>query len=189
MVHTEGKNDRVEVWKDYKDYEGLYQASNLGRMRSLDRWVKSKSGSVRLCKGKILKLCTDKYGYLNVGLWKNNKVKTYLVHRIIAETFLPNSDNLPCVNHKDENPLNNVVSNLEWCTASYNTNYGTGNERVALKESKIVLQYDLEGNFIKEWKSTMDCKRNGYNQGLVSSCCRGERQQAYGYKWVYKKCL
>ena len=187
MVHTEGENNRIEIWKDYKDYEGLYQASNLGRMRSLDRWVKSKSGSVRLCKGKILKLCTDKYGYLNVSLHKNNKVKTYLVHRIIAETFLPNTDNLPCVNHKDENPLNNVVSNLEWCTYSYNNSYGNRNNRIALSKSKPVLQYTLDGQFIKEWHSTMECGRNGYQQSSVAACCRGERNKHKNCIWKYKE--
>ena len=191
MVHTEGENNRIEIWKDYKNYEGLYQASNLGRMRSLDRWVKSKSGSVRLCKGKILKLCTDKYGYLNVSLYKNNKVKTYLVHRIIAETFLPNTDNLPCVNHKDENPLNNVVSNLEWCTYSYNNSYGTRLERVRDKQingkkSKPVLQYDLEGNFIREWPSTMECERNGYQNTGISHCCLGKLKTYKGFIWEYK---
>ena len=192
MVHTEGENNRVEVWKDYKDYEGLYQASNLGRMRSLDRWVKSKSGSVRLCKGKILKLCTDKYGYLNVGLWKNNKVKTYLVHRIIAETFLPNTDNLPCVNHKDENPLNNVASNLEWCTYSYNNSYGTRLERVRDKQingkkSKPVLQYTIDGEVVREWPSAMDAERNGgFSSACICMCCKGKIKKHQGCIWRYK---
>ena len=182
MVHTEGKNDRVEIWKDYKDYEGLYQASNLGRMRSLDRWVKSKSGSVRLCKGKILKLCTDKRNNLHVDLSKNNKVKAYLVHRIIAETFLPNTDNLPQVNHKDENKLNNVVSNLEWCTHEYNVNYGTRNERMSknltnnIYTSREVDVYDLDMNFIETLPSIEECGRK-YNvsTGNVGHCCNGGR--------------
>ena len=122
MVHTEGENNRIEIWKDYKDYEGLYQASNLGRMRSLDRWVSSKNGSMQFIKGRILKLFNNNQGYLHVVLSKNNKVKAYLVHRIIAETFLPNTDNLPCVNHKDEDKTNNSVENLEWCDAKYNSN-------------------------------------------------------------------
>ena len=182
MDYTKRENNRVEVWKDYKDYEGLYQASNLGRMRSLDRWVKSKSGSVRLCKGKILKLCTDKRGYLHVVLSKNNKVKAYLVHRIIAETFLPNTDNLPQVNHKDENKLNNVVSNLEWCTHEYNVNYGTRNERMSknltnnIYTSREVDVYDLDMNFIETLPSIEECGRK-YNvsTGSVGHCCNGGR--------------
>lgn len=186
MVHTEGENNRIEIWKDYKDYEGLYQASNLGRMRSLDRWVKSKSGSVRFYKGRILKPYTDKDGYLLVGLWKNNKHKTYKVHRLVAETFLPNPDNLPQVNHKDENPLNNNVNNLEWCNSKYNCNFGTRIERISKRRSKTVLQYDLEGNFIKEWQSTRECGRNGYDQGNVAACCRGELKKYKDFIWKYK---
>ena len=180
MVHTEGENDRVEVWKDIRDYEGLYQGSNLGRMRSLDRWVKSKSGSVRLCKGKILKLCTDKYGYLKVGLWKNNKVKTYYVHRLVAEVFLPNPNNYKEVNHKDENKLNNVVSNLEWCDAKYNSNYGTRNERMSksltnnIYTSREVDVYDLDMNFIETLPSSKECGRKYKVQhSNVRYCCNG----------------
>ena len=146
---------RIEIWKDYKDYEGLYQASNLGRMRSLDRWVKGPNSSIRFCKGRILKPCTTKDGYLLVNLCKNGKVKSFLVHRLVAEAFIDNTDNLPQVNHKDENKLNNNVDNLEWCDAQYNSNYGTRTERLSKSKingkcSKIVLQYDLNGNFIKE---------------------------------------
>ena len=182
MVHTEGENNRIEIWKDYKDYEGLYQASNLGIMRSLDRWVSSKNGSMQFIKGRILKLLNHNAGYLSANLWKNNKVKTYLVHRIIAEVFLPNPNNYKEVNHKDEDKTNNIVENLEWCDAKYNSNYGTRNERL----SKSVLQYDLEGNFIKEWKSTMECCRNGYNQGAVAACCQGKRKTHKGFIWKYK---
>ena len=188
MVHTEGENNRIEIWKDYKDYEGLYQASNLGRLRSLDRWVKSKSGSVRLCKGKILKLYTDKYGYLKVGLSKNNKVKNYLVHRIIAETFLPNTDNLPCVNHKDEDKTNNSVDNLEYCSVLYNNTYGTRLQKVSEKMrnrkewSKPIDVYDLNMNFIETLPSIEECGRK-YNvsTGNVRHCCNG------GYKDNKKK--
>ena len=177
-----------EIWKPIKGYEGLYEVSNLGRVKSLVR-----NGTI--LKERILNQFIVK-NYLKTNL-RNKGQKQYYVHRLVAEAFLPIPNELKQyigtrylqVNHKDENPLNNIVSNLEWCTASYNTNYGTRNERVALKESKIVLQYDLEGNFIKEWKSTRECDRNGFNQGAVAACCRGERQQAYGYKWVYKKCL
>ena len=167
-----------EIWKPIKGYEGLYEVSNLGRVKS-----------IRFGKERILKPGTDKRGYLHVVLSKNNKQKTHKVHRLVMEAFIPNTDNLPCVNHKDEDKTNNVDTNLEWCDAKYNQNYGTRIERIAEKLSKTVLQYDLEGNFIREWKSSAECGRNGFNQGAVAACCRGERQQAYGYKWVYKKCL
>ena len=186
MDYTKRENNRVEIWKDYKDYEGLYQASNLGRLRSLDRWVKSKSGSVRLCKGKILKLCTDKYGYLKVSLYKNNKVKTYYVHRLVAEAFIPNPENLPEVNHKDENKLNNNAENLEWCDREYNCNFGTRNEKVAKKCSKPVVQYTLDGQFVREWESIRECDRNGFNHGAVAVCCQGKRKTHKGFIWKYK---
>ena len=182
MVHTEGENNRVEIWKDYKDYEGLYQASNIGRMRSLDRWVSSKNGSMRFIKGRILKLFNNNQGYLHVVLSKNNKVKAYLVHRIIAETFLPNTDNLPCVNHKDEDKTNNSVENLEWCDAKYNSNYGTRNERMSksltnnIYTSRKVDVYDLDMNFIETLPSIEECGRK-YNvsTGNVGHCCNGGR--------------
>ena len=183
MVHTEGENNRIEIWKDIKDYENLYQGSNLGRARSLDRWVSSKNGSIRCCKGRILKLSTNKDGYLYVCLWKNGKVKNFLVHRLVAEAFLPNPDNLPQVNHKDENPQNNNVDNLEWCSAQYNTNYGTRNERC----SKPILQYTLDGVFVREWESAMQAEREGgFNSGNIAACCKGKRKTHKDSIWRYK---
>ena len=180
MVHTEGENNRIEIWKDKKDYEGLYQASNLGRMRSLDRWVSSKNGSMQFIKGRILKLFNNNQGYLHVVLSKNNKVKAYLVHRIIAETFLPNTDNLPCVNHKDEDKTNNRVENLEWCDAKYNSNYGTRNERMSksltnnIYTSREVDVYDLDMNFIETLPSSKECGRKYKVQhSNVRYCCNG----------------
>ena len=164
-----------EIWKDKKDYEGHYQVSNCGRVKS-----------IKFGKEKILKLIKDKDGYLQVTLCKNNIKKVYKVHRLVAEAFLDNPNNLPCINHKDENKLNNIVTNLEYCTYSYNSNYGTAIERRSKKRSKPVLQYDLEGNFIKEWKSVAECGRNGYNYGNVSECCRGKRKYHKDCIWRYK---
>ena len=187
MDYTKRENNRIEIWKDYKDYEGLYQASNLGRMRSIDRWVSSKNGSMQFIKGRILKPVTGSNDYLKVNLYKNNKVKDYLVHRIIAEIFLPNTDNLPYVNHKDENKQNNVVSNLEWCDAKYNTNYGTRNERISKRLSKPVLQYTLDGVFVREWESAKQAEREGgYQHGHIISVCGGKRNNHKGYIWEYK---
>ena len=170
-----------EIWKDYKNYEGLYQVSNLGRMRSLDRWVNSKNGSMQFRKGRILKLGNNKQGYLSVNLCKNNKIKTYLVHRIIAEVFLPNPDNLPQVNHKDEDKTNNSVDNLEWCTQSYNINYGTRTEKC----SKKVYQYTIDNILIKKWNSIAECERNGFKHSLIIYCCQGKRKTHKGFKWSY----
>ena len=125
-------------------------------------------------------------GYYYVCLSKNGIVKSYYVHRLVAQAFLPNPNNYKEVNHKDENKTNNVVTNLEWCDRLYNVRYGTGIERRSKTQSKPVLQYDLKGNFIKEWKSVAECGMNGYNYGNVAACCRGELKTYKGYIWKYK---
>lgn len=170
-----------EIWRPIKGYEGLYEVSNLGRVRSLDRWCSHRRGK-QLKKGKILLGGKDYDGYRLVLLYKEGKRKTFKVHRLVAEAFIPNPNNLPQVNHKDENKLNNSVDNLEWCDAKYNSNYGTHLEKI----SKKVLQYDLEGNFIKEWQSTRECERNGFSHTGISSCCRGKLKYYKGFIWRYK---
>ena len=165
-----------EIWKDIKGYEGLYQVSNYGNVKSLNYRNTGKE--------KLLKSVQYNTGYLCVGLY-NKPNKLYLIHRLVAEAFIPNPDNLPCVNHKDEDKTNNHVNNLEWCTQLYNINYGSRNERMRESLSKKVYQYTLDSKFIKEWKSTNECGRNGYNQGHIASCCRGKRKTHKGFKWSY----
>lgn len=118
----------TESWCDIEGYEGCYQISNLGRVRSVDRTVKGNK-CIFAFKGKILSPKTHRAGYLVVCLCKNRKQKMYYIHRLVAEAFIPNPDSLPQVNHKDENKTNNRLDNLEWCSAKYNTNYATANER------------------------------------------------------------
>ncbi len=113
----------MEIWKEIKGYEGLYEVSDLGRVRSLDRYVSYVNGQKHLHKGKVLSPGVSN-GYLQVSLCKNGEIKHPLVHRLVADAFIPNPDNLPQVNHKDENPSNNMVVNLEWCSSEYNINYG-----------------------------------------------------------------
>ena len=163
----------MEIWKDVKGYEGLYKVSNYGRVKSLFRYK------------KILKPIIQTNGYFWVYLCK--PLKKFFIHRLVAEAFIPNPDNLPQVNHKDEDKTNNHVDNLEWCTNKYNSNYGSRNERVRKSLSKKVYQYTLDGEFVKEWESINECARNGFNQGNISSCCRGERKTHKGYKWSYEK--
>lgn len=181
---------KIEYWRPIPGYEG-YEVSNLGRVRSIDRWVKYSDGRLRLYKGRILKPVKRKDGYLQVNLSKDNRGKMFLVHRLVAMAFIPNPDNLPMINHKDENPGNNAASNLEWCDSSYNNSYGTLPERQSQKQlnnpirSKKVYQYTLDGVLIHVWPSTKECGRNGFNQQHVSACCRGERKSHRGYRWSY----
>ena len=175
----------MEEWKDIyytdntsgklMDFRGNYQVSSKGRIKSL------KHG-----KEKILKLKNEWNGRKYVILSMGNKQYTLKVHRLVAYIFIPNPNNLPQVNHKDECKTNNIVSNLEWCDRKYNNNYGTRTERCSKKLSKPVLQYTLDGQFVKEWPSTMECGRNGYNRGNVYACCLGKLKTYKGSIWKYK---
>ena len=165
-----------EIWCPIKGYEGLYEVSDKGRVKS-----------VGYGKERIMKLSRDKDGYLIVGLCKNGEQKKCKVHRIVAQTFTPNPDNLPEVNHKDENKENNSVQNLEWCDRKYNYNYGTRIQRISEKHSKPVLQFTKDGEFVKEWKSARDVKITlNYSQGNISSCCTGKLKSAYNFIWKFK---
>ena len=169
-------NENNEVWRDIVGFEGHYQVSDKGRVKSL--WFG---------KNKILKLVKDRGGYLTVCLSQNGERKTCKIHRLVAQTFIPNPNNLPDVNHRNEDKTNNSVQNLEFCDAKYNCNFGTRNQRMAETKSKPVLQYEKSGEFVKDWKSIMDVQRNlGYYSGSISECCNGKRKSAYGFIWKYK---
>lgn len=127
----------MEIFKPIKGYEGLYEVSNLGRVKSLPKYHHTRfSGYTE--KERILKCRIDSYGYQMVTLCKNKKQKNYLIHRLVANTFLENPYNYDSINHKDENKLNNCVENLEFCDRYYNNNYGTRNKRISntLKNKK-----------------------------------------------------
>lgn len=150
--------------------------------------VKPNGEVVNTKTGKVKKLVKDKDGYLLVQLWKNGKLKSFRVHRLVAQAFIPNPDNLPCVNHKDEDKTNNNVDNLEWCTHDYNANYGTRNERSSKTKSKPVLQLMKDGSLVRVWPSASEVKKQlHFSQGHISECCRGKLQSAHGYKWCYMK--
>ena len=167
-----------EVWKDIPNYEGLYKASNLGRIKSLNFNGTGKERIMRPRTGNR---------YYMIALWKNGKRKDLLLHRVIAKTFIENKENKPFVNHKDENCFNNSVDNLMWCTHKENMNWGTRNERIAKGNSIKVNQYDLNNNFIKQWNSIADfIKENNLSRtGSIYMCCKGKQKTAYGYKWKY----
>ena len=119
-----------EIWRPVVGYEGLYEVSNTGQVRSVGRYYVNSLGKRFFLKGKILSLSDNGRGYLRTVLKKDNKESSKYIHRLVAEAFILNVDGLPAVNHKDEDKTNNSVDNLEWCTAKYNNNYGTKNERV-----------------------------------------------------------
>ena len=193
-----------EGWRDIKGYEGLYQVSNYGRVKSLDY---DGTGKARV----LVSIYNGNYNV--VTLCKHKKHIQYLVHRLVAETFIPNPNNLPCVNHKDEDKTNNTVENLEWCDSQYNNSYGTKGKRIsnALKgrtiteetkrkmseakkgkpsnNRKQVLMLDLNTNKpLAVFKSTADA--NEYfnkprTRDTIGSCARGRYATSYGYKWKY----
>lgn len=173
-----------EIWKPVVGYEGVYEVSNLGRVKSLPRWHENGRCGY-MTKGKILKQRLNK-GYLCVTLIQNNKRKHCDVHRLVAKAFIPNPNNYPCVNHKDENPNNPRWDNLEWCTVAYNNSYGTKLERQSKATSKKVYQYSLDGELIKIWNSVKECTENGFQGTHVSGCCLGKGKTHKNFIWSYK---
>lgn len=212
--------------KDIKGFEGEYQISTTGDVYSL-----------KFGKRRLMKLSKNTKGYLMVHLCKDGKQKTFLVHRLVAEAFLPNSENLPEINHKNEDKTDNRVSNLEFCDRKYNNNYGSRNKKISnsLKGRKLseetkrkmigrvvseetrqkisigitgikrseetkkklsdshnkkpVLQYTKDGLLIASYPSTMEVQRQtGFDNGYISSCCRGKYKSAYNYIWKWADC-
>ena len=198
------------IWRDIPGYEGKYQVSNTGQVRSLNY---NHTG-----KTKILKQGTTIHGYKQVILYKDGKHKRYSVHRLVAQAFIPNPNNLPQVNHKDENKTNNVAWNLEWMSHKDNCNYGTRNKRrsEAMKgqkrtkaakrkmstarkgkykgknspNAKPILMFTKDWEFIQRFDSIVDAyeylgkKRTSSN---ITECLKGNHKTAYGYIWKYEK--
>ncbi len=171
-----------EEWKGIRGYEGIYEVSSFGRIRSVSRIEKDSLGREKPVTGKILSPYILNSGYKGIRL----RNKSFLVHRIVALAFVPNPEGKPQVNHKDENKLNNCANNLEWLTKHENEHYGTAIQRRAANQSKKVYQYSLEGKLVKIWKSTVECKKNGFNRTAIWFCCTGKHSQHKGYKWSYE---
>lgn len=162
-----------EIWKDVVGFEGLYKVSNLGNVKSLRN-------------GKILIPSITIHGYKRITLCKNGKKENKVIHRLVAEAFLDNPKNFLCINHKDENKLNNCVENLEWCDIKYNTNYGTCIERRSKNKQRPVNQYDLNMNFIKRYESIKEASNGNYSLYThIGECCKGKHFSIGGYIWRY----
>lgn len=169
----------MEEWKDIEGYEGLYQVNNTGKVISLNY---KRTGEVRELKPMV-----DKYGYLYVNLSKNGKYKSKKIHRLVAEAFIPNPNNLPEVNHRNEIKTDNRVENIEYCDRSYNINYGSRNKKLKDRLCKPILQFTLDGDFIREWEGIKKASDElCIKQPNISNVCLGNLKTAGGYKWKYK---
>ena len=166
-----------EEWADVKDYEGLYQVSNFGRVK-------------RVTTGRILKDSKTTYGYLKVNLYKNSVMSTKKIHRLVAEAFIPNPENKPQVNHIDENKTNNMLSNLEWITNKDNLNHGTRNERAGKAISKSrsipIIATNLKTGESTDFNSGKECARQlGLYPGNITKVLKGRLKQTGGYTFKY----
>lgn len=191
--------DATEIWAKIKGYEGVYSVSSLGRVRREHGFRDGGCCGIANVKERILKP-TCQRGYLYVGLSLCGKLKRKQIHRLVAEAFIPNPDNLPQVNHKDENKQNNAVENLEWCTEKYNVNYGCHNEKISKSRQSEICKKQLREAMEKTKKkvmcvdtgkvfeSTTEAERyTGAKHSNISYACLGKIKRAGGYKWTYIK--
>lgn len=162
-----------EIWKDIPQYEGLYQVSNYGRVKNVNT-------------GKIKAQSIAGNGYQRVHLYKCGKDRNEYVHRLVAMAFIPNPDNLPQVNHKDEDKANNIVDNLEWCSAKYNMNYGSLPTSLSLNYPKAIqiIKCDLYGNELDYYLSINEAeKMNGMAKGSIGHYFKKHQKQCGGFTW------
>ncbi len=164
----------MEIWKDIQGYEGLYQVSNLGNVRS-----------VRDCRTRELSLINTRNGYLAVNLYKNGQMKRFLVHRLVAIRFVPGYRKNLVTNHLNEVKTDNRAENLEWCTQQENTVYGTGLSRSVKGHEKKVAQIDSAGNVVKVWESAAKAEEEGFDHSHIAKACMGRYKTHNGYRWQY----
>lgn len=185
-----------EEWRNIKGYDGRYQISSFGRIKSLERYVdRKKQGKLKI-KERIMIPRLTKTGYYRIGLCANNKLKMFCIHRLVAETFIPNSEKKPQVNHKNGIKNDNKVSNLEWVTNSENQKHSfeylnkkplwKGKTGILHNRSKSVYQINKKGIILNEFGSIAEAERTtNISSSSISSCCLGKRKTAGGYKWRY----
>ena len=191
-----------EIWRDIVDYEGLYQVSNLGNVKSVDRQIKTIEGFLKKIEGKFIKFTCNNYGYLYVDLYKYNKKHRFYIHRLVAETFLENPKNKPFVNHIDCNPLNNKVDNLEWCTQKENIQYANklgrmksienlkkvDRNKLIQKCSKPVIATNIQtGEEIYFSSINEACRQLNLHNSNIQKVLKGNRKQTGGYTFKYLK--
>lgn len=167
-----------EIWRKIKGFEGFYSVSNYGKVKH-DK-TESKAGTGNYARQEhILKQRKNNAGYMLVDLYKGNKRHQMLVHRLVATAFLDNSLNYNVVNHKDENPMNNKVENLEWCSQKYNMNYGACACKIGKANSKKVIQCDASGFILREFPSIIEAERQtGISNGCICEVLHGKRKSA-----------
>ena len=175
-----------EEWRDVVGYEGLYQVSDQGRVKSLERKIPHWRGGERIQKERILKPIDDGRGYLRVDLYAGGKRKRFKVHRLVCQAFHENPGNKPQVNHINEDKTDNRACNLEWSTRIENCNHGTRNERSAKALSKSIGQYTRDGELVKIWPSVSAAQRQtGFSRGNICQAANGKFKQVYGFIWKY----
>lgn len=184
-----------EIWKDIPGYEGLYQVSTLGQVKSLGRIIFEKpngrhNGRWHKFPEKLLKIGLDRNGYAAVNLYNLDKLrKRCNVHRLVALTFLENPNKLSDVNHKDENKQNNNVNNLEWCTTKYNLCYGNRMNKYRISRGTRVARYDLDGNYIDSWESmshaAVQVYGNANKETDILRNCKNKVTRVLNYKWKF----
>ena len=180
-----------EEWRLCKGFEPFYEVSNTGRVRSIAVWSDKYQRILTRKYPKEIQLEKTKDGYYRVLLCHYGKHYHCSVHRLVAIAFIDNPNNYPCINHKDENPSNNNVDNLEWCSYKYNNNYGTLPKRIkewqtnSPVRSKAVSQIDKNGNIVNSYPSQKEAERQtGVSADMIGRVCRGEAKTGGGYKWV-----
>lgn len=176
---------KEEIWKDIKDYEGLYQISNLGNVKRVQHKRYDRNQTLKEKRIKVIFPQNKSYPYFS--LCKNGVAKNHHLHRVIATAFIDNPNNYPCINHIDGNKQNNCLDNLEWCSYSHN-NKEACRLKLNCGTAKTTLQFDKQGNLIKEWFSTRQAEKElNIANGKISACCIGKRNSAGGYIWKYKE--